>query len=118
MLAAPTKEPPARTSQAAHLLEEHSLLVFLPQFRDHAEVLERSRVAGDCAGCSKLSQQAPHDLSRASLWQHLREAQVVGPSQRADLLRNPLTQLLLQRFAGLVSLFERHESSNRLALQV
>src|SRR4051812_25701225 len=71
-------------------------LLLLAQPRQHRVVLQRRRVAGGLPPAGDVAQQPPHDLARARLRQALREADLVRPRQRPDLLDDVVAQLLLQ----------------------
>src|SRR5260370_4225286 len=94
------------------------LLFALAQPGDHGEVFERRGVALHVAGSGEFAQETPHDLAASRLRQRLSKRQVIGPGKRANLLGDPLAQLLPQLFARLVAAFEGDEDGDRLPLHL
>src|SRR5262245_39432839 len=73
------------------------LLVLLAELREDRVVLERRRVAERLLPGGDVAEEPPHDLPAARLRQRVREADVVGTGERADLLRDVLLERLLER---------------------
>src|SRR6185437_3102725 len=86
-------------------MEEESNLSLLPfaQLSNYRKVFERRRIALYLARRCQLAQEPPHDLAAPRLRERIGEPQIVRPSQRANLLGNPLSQFLPQLLAGLVA---------------
>src|SRR5271156_2391487 len=61
-------------------------ILILAQFRQHRQILQRGRVARRRLAAGDVAQQPPHDLAGARLRQRFGEANLVGPSEGADLL--------------------------------
>ena len=65
----------------------------------------------------QFAQQAAHDFAAARFGQCFSKADVVWPGEGADLFRDPLAQLVLQCFAGLVAAFKGYKSGDGLSFQ-
>src|SRR4051794_6273976 len=93
--------------------ERPSSLLVLPQSGEHAEVLERCRIAGGLAARGDVAQQPAHDLPRAGLRERLGEADLIGPGDGADLLHHVRSELLAHLLVRLDALLERDERDER-----
>src|SRR5918911_885986 len=82
-----TKPGSAKSAASAHL----------PQLLEDRRVLERRHILRDLLAPGDRAQQTPHDLARARLRQVVAEADVLGLGDRADLLADPVAQLLGDR---------------------
>src|SRR5207253_5818446 len=72
------------------------LLIAILQRRDHRRIRERRHVP-QRATLGDVAQEPPHDLAAASLRQIGGDEDLLRPRDRADLLRDVLLQLLLER---------------------
>ena len=90
--------------RVSRLLPRHcawgSLVLVGPEFGDHAEVFERGGVLDFFGARRDVAQQAPHDLAAAGFGQSVREADDVGPGQRADLFGDVGPEFLLEGIIG------------------
>ena len=94
------------------------LLIHLLQPAHHLRIRQRRRVAQRPALGDVLEQPA-HDLPAPGLGQVGREEDVVGPGDRADLLRHVLLEIVLEAVARLVAaLLEGDERRERLTLEL
>src|SRR5205814_5272329 len=90
----------------------------LPQLLQDRRVLEGRDVLRDLLALGDRAQQAPHDLAGARLGQVVAKTDVLRLGDRADLLADPVAQLLrdLQRFVpGGYRTLQHHEGTHRLA---
>src|SRR4051812_38431007 len=71
-------------------------LVHLLQRVDDVRIGERRRVAKGTA-FRDVTQESPHDLTRARLWEVGAEHDVVRTGDGADLLRHEIAQLVAER---------------------
>ncbi len=60
-------------------------------------ILKRRHVLRDLLAARDRLEEPPHDLARTRLGQIVGEADVVRPGDRAELLRDPVAQLLHER---------------------
>src|SRR5579884_3316795 len=94
------------------------LLLFLvpPEFREYAEVLQRRCVSLYFTTRREFAQEPSHDLSAARLRKRVREPDIVGLGQRADLFPDPLAQLLFQPIGCRIARLKRDKRRDPLPL--
>src|SRR2546429_3112663 len=92
-------------------------LLTLRQFRQHAEIFERRRVAFDFGAGSNLLEQAAHDFSRTCLRQRFGKTDIVGPGHRPDFPGDMLTQFVADGMVRFDTALERDERHERLTFQ-
>src|SRR5262245_20318966 len=85
-----------RSRQRARVQCVTGSLVFLPEFGEYAVVFESRGVARGLTTGGYVAQEPPHDFAAACLRQCIREAHIVGPRERTDILYHVRLQLLLQ----------------------
>src|SRR5213596_1210899 len=91
------------------------LLFRFGQFCQHAEVFERSRVAGDLRAAGDLFQQSTHNLATAGFWERFGETNFVWFCNRPDMHANMLAQFRFQSASGANAGLQRHKSNDALS---
>src|SRR5688572_9151079 len=89
----------ARSSRAPIFKRARSFLV-LAQARQERVVLDRARVLHGLDPGRDVAQEPAHDLAAARFGQRVGEADLARPRELADLLRDVLHQLALERLVG------------------
>src|SRR5687767_8173407 len=84
---------------------------------DHTEVFERGGVALHFTAGSDFLQNPPHYFSAACLRKSRGKTDRIRFRQRADLLPDVVSQLLLECVGRLLARLERHENTERLTLE-